>query len=197
MNFSNLTNEDKKRISNERQNAVRKAWKIEAERVKSGVGTRDWTPEQQKEIIERGSVRGYEGHHMKSVSLFPQYAGEPKNIQFLTEEEHLYGAHYGNYHNLTNGYYDPYKEKMIVCQDDGLPEIPEIQLENKESNTVELQNDAPSKTEEVQKQESEENKLKNTLIVGYNDDELDLEEYSISNDQNNTMSSEDSTGYEV
>lgn len=197
MNSLQLTNEDKRKLSNERQNAVRKAWKIEAERVKSGVGTRDWTPEQQKEIIERGSVCGYEGHHMKSVSLYPQYAGDPKNIQFLTEDEHLYGAHNGNYHNLTNGYYDSYEEKMIDFQDDELPEIPEIQLENHEENTIEFQNNDKSEFEETENNEHEEVELKNVLIESYNDENFASNDDSTSNNANNTMSSEDSNGYEV
>lgn len=139
MSSSELTNDEKRQIANERQNAVRKAWEIEASRVKTGVGTRTWSKEEQEEILKRGSVRGYEGHHMKSVSLFPQYAREPKNIQFLTEEEHLYGAHNGNYHNLTNGYYDPYQEKMIEFQGDELLEIPEVNLEQNEE--IQLKNE--------------------------------------------------------
>ena len=132
MNSSELTNEEKRRIANERQNAVRKAWKNECERVKTGKGTREWTNEEQKELLDRGAIKGYEGHHMKSVSLYPQYAGEPSNIQFLTEEEHLYGAHRGSYHNLTNGYYDPYKEEMVECKGNELPKIPEYELSNNE-----------------------------------------------------------------
>lgn len=197
MASSNLTNEEKKRITNERQNAVRKAWKNEAERVKSGVGTRNWTQEEQKEILERGSVRGYEGHHMKSVSLYPQYAGEPKNIQFLTENEHLYGAHKGNYHNLTNGYYDQYREKMIDCQDDELPEIPEFELTNEEKITINSHNEKLSETEEIKTQYSEKDELKNILVEDYHDNESGLDKDIISNNENNTKNLEDSYSYEV
>ena len=102
-----MSNEEKKRLSYERQNAVRQAWKEERSKVCDGIGTRKWTADEQEELINRGAVRGYEGHHMKSVSLYPEYAGNSNNIQFLNEEEHLYGAHKGNYHILTNGYYDP------------------------------------------------------------------------------------------
>jgi len=133
---SELTNEEKRQLSNERQNAVRRAWKLEGERVKNGKGTRDWTSTQQKEILDRGSVRGYEGHHMKSVSLYPEYAGEPRNIQFLTEEEHLYGAHNGDYHNLTNGYYDPELKQMIDFNGDELKEIPELELSNNKNSEI-------------------------------------------------------------
>ena len=121
---SGLTNEEKKRLSNERQNAVRNAWKEEKERVKNGQGTRDWTPSQQRELLQRGAVSGYEGHHMKSVSLYPEYAGDPSNIQFLSEDEHLNGAHQGSYHNATNGYYDPETQTMNNFEESELGQIP-------------------------------------------------------------------------
>lgn len=107
-----LSNEEKKKLSYERQNAVRNAWKEEKARVIEGYGTRKWSCAEQEELLNRGNVSGYEGHHMKSVSLYPQYAGDSHNIQFLSEEEHLQGAHGGNYHNLTNGYYDPETQSM-------------------------------------------------------------------------------------
>ncbi|WP_066925661.1 hypothetical protein [Murdochiella massiliensis] len=121
---SGLTNEEKKRLSNERQNAVRNAWKEEKERVNNGQGTRDWTPSQQRELLQRGAVSGYEGHHMKSVSLYPEYAGDPSNIQFLSEDEHLNGAHQGSYHNATNGYYDPETQTMNDFEGSELGQIP-------------------------------------------------------------------------
>ena len=118
-----LTNEEKKQLSNERQKAVRNAWKKEQERVKNGQGTRDWSPEQQKELVSRGAVSGYEGHHMKSVSLYPEYAGDSNNIQFLSEKEHL-DAHEGNYHNATNGYYDPKTKVMNEFKGAELKPVP-------------------------------------------------------------------------
>lgn len=125
-----LSNEEKKRLSYERQSAVRKAWKEEQARVESGHGTRLWTKEQQKEVLDRGSVRGFEGHHMKSVSLYPEQAGNPENIQFLSEDEHLYGAHGGDYHNLTNGYYDPYTKTMNEFEGAELGTLPTYDLKN-------------------------------------------------------------------
>lgn len=128
---SALSNEEKKELARARQSAVRHAWKEEQARVKEGLGTRDWTPSQQKEIIERGSVKGYEGHHMKSVSEYPEYAGDPKNIQFLTETEHFEGAHQGSYHNLTNGYYVPETQTMNEFEGDELREVPVNELSDK------------------------------------------------------------------
>lgn len=99
--------------------AIAKAWEKEQEYVRNGQGTRDWTPDQQRDIIDPDIGKAYasdgkafEGHHMKSVSLFPEFQGDPGNIQFLSHDEHK-DAHGKNYQNPTNGYYDPDKGKMI------------------------------------------------------------------------------------
>jgi len=94
----------------EAQKAIASAWEKEKELVSVGKGTRDWTPEQQKDILERGKAysndgRAFEGHHMKSVSAFPEYQGNSDNIQFLSREEHSL-AHGGSFQNPTNGYYN-------------------------------------------------------------------------------------------
>lgn len=91
--------------------AVREAWRNEQRLVLEGEGTRDWTDEQQKQIKEIGKAcddegKTFEGQHMKSVETYPEYQDDPRNIQFLTREEH-FAAHGGNWMNQTNGYYDP------------------------------------------------------------------------------------------
>ena len=90
--------------------AVEAAWQNEQGHIYEGKGTRDWTPQQQKDIMERGKAydengKAFEGHHMKSVEAHPDYQGEPENIQFLSRDEHK-AAHNGNFQNPTNGYYD-------------------------------------------------------------------------------------------
>jgi len=106
--------------------AIRLAWEREQELVKNGQGTRDWTEEQQKDILnpdigkaydENG--RAYEGQHMKSVEQYPEYQGNPDNIQFLTREEHL-AAHRGSWQNQTNWYYDPEKKEYTIFGSDEL-----------------------------------------------------------------------------
>ena len=91
--------------------AIRQAWSRERDLVLEGKGTRDWTPEEQYDIIRYGKAydengKAFEGHHMKSAEMHPEYQGDPDNIQFLTRQEH-YDAHGGNFQNETNGYYDP------------------------------------------------------------------------------------------
>lgn len=53
------------------------------------------------ELLKNGKVSGYQGHHIKSVKGFPDLAGDPNNIQFLTRSEHL-KAHGGNWKNITS-----------------------------------------------------------------------------------------------
>lgn len=91
--------------------AIRKAWARERELVLAGKGSRNWTPEQREQLITKGKVydadgKAFIGQHMKSVSGFPDNQGDADNIQLLSQEEHL-EAHKGNWHNVTNWYYDP------------------------------------------------------------------------------------------
>ena len=101
----------------EANKAIRVAWQNEQELVREGKGTRDWTKEQQQDILDRGkaydgSGRAFDGQHMKSAEKYPEYQGDPGNIQFLTREEHL-EAHQGNWQNPTNWYYDPVTKQFF------------------------------------------------------------------------------------
>lgn len=90
--------------------AIAEAWENECKLVREGKGTRDWTRDEQEDILATGKAhdengKAFEGHHMQSVSYKPLYQGEAKNIQFLSRKEHL-AAHGGSYQNPTNGFYD-------------------------------------------------------------------------------------------
>jgi len=103
------TEYSKKELNNLRSKGVRGAWKRERELVKQGRGTRQWTQKEQRELLRDGRVKGYQGHHMKSVSKYPQYADNPSNIQILCtkkgKNEHL-AAHQNNYRNAADGRYN-------------------------------------------------------------------------------------------
>ncbi len=104
--------QDKNSLDSLGQKAVRDAWANEAELVRQGKGSRDWTVSQQEELLRTGKVSGFEGQHMMDKSNHPEYAGDKNNIQFLTYEEHFYGAHDGNFRNETDGRYDPATGEM-------------------------------------------------------------------------------------
>lgn len=99
------------RRTSEANKAISAAWANEQQLVREGKGTRDWTLEQQQDILDRGKVyddngKAFEGHHMKSAEKFSEYQGNPQNIQFLSRSEH-FNAHKGNFQNPTNGFYNP------------------------------------------------------------------------------------------
>jgi len=108
--------------------AIASEWANEKIRILEGKGTRNWTPEQQRDILSKGRAydedgKAIEGHHMKSAEAFPEYQGDTGNIQFLTRTEHR-SAHSGYFQNPTNGYYDPITgetsdfdiESYVPCQ---------------------------------------------------------------------------------
>jgi hypothetical protein len=139
----------------ERRTAVREAWKNERSYVRDGKGTRDWAKSEQREIMAKGRANGYEGHHMKSVKDYPQYAGDPKNIQFLNRNEHVNGAHRGNTQNTTNGYYNPQTGKMHSFGNSA-PQAPQSQALS--APMTQKQQDLSTKREQARKQGAQQAK---------------------------------------
>ena len=103
----------------ERNKAIRLAWEREQRLVAEGKGTRDWSADQQKDILDpdKGKAydengRAFEGQHMKSAAEYPEFQGDPDNIQFLTRDEHL-EAHKGSWQNPTNWYFNPDTKEFV------------------------------------------------------------------------------------
>jgi len=90
-------------IDSDRRYAVDQAWKREAELVReTGEGSREWTADQKKELLETGRVKGYQGHHINSVNGNPEQARNPQNVEFVTRDEH-FERHMRNWRNQTRG----------------------------------------------------------------------------------------------
>ena len=130
----------------ERNKAIRKAWEKEKLLVQAGKGTRDWTREQQSDILDPDKGKAYdeqgrtfEGQHMKSASEYPDYQGNPDNIQFLTKDEHL-EAHKGSWQNPTNWFYDPVTKEFYPFGEVELIPCTVLELSdpivNKETNSA-------------------------------------------------------------
>ncbi|WP_314793672.1 hypothetical protein [Eggerthia catenaformis] len=166
----------------ESNKAILAAWNKEQELVQEGKGTREWTPKQQQDILEKGKAYdddgvAFQGQHMKSAEMYPEYQGDSGNIQFLTRAEHL-EAHNGNWRNPTNWYFNPVtKEKIdfgdgpfIPCEVINLPEpvviVPKDDSSFKEQKSEEkIQSD---KYEDVLNQNKEVDKItdkkQNTVV---------------------------------
>lgn len=118
----------------EANKAILAAWEKEQDLVRAGKGTRDWTQEQQQDILDRGKAydedgKAFHGQHMKSVEKYPEYQGNPNNIQFLTKAEHL-EAHQGSWQNPTNWYYDPVSKQFFAFGECELIPCEVIKLSN-------------------------------------------------------------------
>lgn len=95
------------------------AWEWETLFVSQGQCTRQWTLQEQKELLEKGHVKGYSGHHMYPASTFPEWADAPENIQFLRGnrfgeviDEHTH-AHLLNDNNNLAGYYNIHTRGIV------------------------------------------------------------------------------------
>ncbi len=116
----------------ESNKAIRVAWIKEQELVQNGEGTREWTPQQQQDIIDKGKAYdddgvAFQGQHMKSAEKYPEYQGDSGNIQFLTRTEHL-EAHDGDWRNPTNWYFNPITKEKIDFGDRKFIQCEIIQL---------------------------------------------------------------------
>ncbi|XP_078038060.1 teneurin transmembrane protein Ten-m isoform X2 [Augochlora pura] len=66
--------------------AVERAWEIEKQLVMAGFqGRGDWSKEEKDELINRGTVNGYEGVDIHSVHRYPQLADDPGNVAFTRD----------------------------------------------------------------------------------------------------------------
>ena len=156
-----------KELNKKRNKAIKLAWEREQELVREGKATRDWTEEQQKDILDprRGKAydekgRAFEGQHMKSVKPYEDYADNPDNIQFLTKDEHL-EAHKGSWNNSTNWYFDPVtktfhdfgEDELIPCKVFPLSNPVAIIMENEkkadEGRTAEEKTETQAKSFEM------------------------------------------------
>jgi uncharacterized protein YukE len=96
-----------KRFKRRRDRGVDNFWEQEKVRVMNGNSTRNWTPEQIKDILN-GNIPKHNGkpiigHHTYSASKYPQVADKGEIIYPVTFREHLYRWHGGNYQDSLPG----------------------------------------------------------------------------------------------
>lgn len=156
----------------ESNKAILAGWNKEQELVQKGKGTREWTLKQQQDILEKGKAYdddgvAFQGQHMKSAEMYPEYQGDPRNIQFLTREEHL-EAHGGSWRNPTNWYFNPVTKEKFDFEDGSLIPCEIIQLPEpimKSSVIVETKEEILTEpTEKVEAKETPKTKSKEETI---------------------------------
>ena len=86
-----------------RRLGVERAWADEVALVRrTGFGTREWGEPELAELLIKGRVKGYFGHHINSATKYPHLASNPGNVEFLTWGEHFI-RHGRNWMNRTAG----------------------------------------------------------------------------------------------
>ena len=129
-----MTSSETADLDSARGRAVNEAWEREADRVREGRGTWDWTVEQQAEMLSRShtsnpGVSGFEGSHMLSVKDYPEHAGNPDNIQLIPSIAHYDGVHGRNPRaNTPNGIYNSDTGEITPITDGRIPELPVFDL---------------------------------------------------------------------
>lgn len=155
----------------ESNKAIFAAWNKEQELVQEGKGTREWTPKQQQDILEKGKAYdddgvAFQGQHMKSAEMYPEYQGDPGNIQFLTRAEHL-EAHNGSWRNPTNWYFNPVTKEKIDFGDSRFIPCAIIRLQEP---LVTVTNDNSSLIEQKSEKKIQSDKSKDALNQNKNVD---------------------------
>lgn len=88
-----------------RHKAVETAMKYEIENAKmGGKGDLGETRRERMKLIENGTLKGCEGHHINSVQSNPTEQSNPNNIKFYkNRKEHLEKGHNGDFRNPSSG----------------------------------------------------------------------------------------------
>lgn len=128
-------------LSYRRSLARELAWKREIKLVRQGRGTRDWSMEEQIELLTTGRIRKYVAHHIRSVKEYSEFANHVDNIQFLTRKEH-FKAHLFNWKQSLHLYFDHVRQSISLSPlTNGLSKIPVFELKDKYSEVLRHMND--------------------------------------------------------
>lgn len=92
-----------------RNNGVNQMWNYVKAEAQIGGNSSGFTLEQQQELLERGKLRNFEGHHVNNVDAHPDLQANPDNV--IPLEEHRFddgprdhfAAHGNNWRNPTEG----------------------------------------------------------------------------------------------
>lgn len=164
----------KKELQTLREEAVNKAWRREKELVLQGKGHRQWTVDQQMELLtsEPPKVTGYEGSHILDVKGHPEFAGDPNNIQFLPTIAHFHGVHKHNFRvEPGEGLFDEETGEIIPLDEEGkLPEQGIVTLEDRvvhfqELDELERQKEQAQLLEQIKNEEDPEERERLTKFI--------------------------------
>lgn len=171
--------------ASDRKKAVDQAWEMEKDRVQQGYGTRDWSVEQQAELLDYGKVTGFEGSHMMNVHDYPEYAGNPDNIQLLPSIAHFEGVHGGDPRKFNpSGRFDENTGEVVPSEEGQIPDQPVVELSDKydpsqkeyHQSTPEMEQSGQQRHDDYYR--SKENHPEKSQKIGFRDDNEETESES-------------------
>lgn len=106
---------DKTQYSRLRSKGVKTAWRYEKASIKLGSkGSENWNRSERAQILQKGKVKGAQGHHQMNVHDHPDFMAEASNIKFFrSNKEHLEKGHGGNFRNESNKEFID-RDKMLI-----------------------------------------------------------------------------------
>lgn len=123
-----------------RNTGVSQMWDYLKAEAQMGGNSSRFSPEQQQELLERGKIRNFEGHHINSVDAHPDLQANPDNV--VPFEEHRFddgprdhfASHGNNWRNPTEG---PLLDRNKILTDTNNQRVSEKHLEIKtERNNI-------------------------------------------------------------
>jgi hypothetical protein len=101
-----------------RTTGVQRASALEVKLVRlTGKGTMNWTPEEIALIKKTGKLpKGIIGHHINNAAEYPEWAGDPRNIQFVRGQSENLKKHGGAFQNRTQG---PLIDRQAMINESG------------------------------------------------------------------------------
>jgi|GEM_PF-809869 len=106
-----------------RRVGVRQMWHYLKAEAQMGGNSSGFTPEQQSELLERGRIRKFEGHHINNAGDHPDLQANPDNVIPLEQwrsgdgPRNHFAAHNNNWRNPTEGQIIDRNQKLTETND--------------------------------------------------------------------------------
>ncbi|BES99420.1 EGF-like domain [Nesidiocoris tenuis] len=87
LRYGTTVEREKERLLHHAKTAgMKKLWHREREAVRNGLpgsSSKEWTHQEEQELLKQGYVSGFDGEYIRDVKLYPELAEDPFNLRFV------------------------------------------------------------------------------------------------------------------